>query len=224
MESPVAGRAAGRNRLSGRISVETPSVETPASIHAFWFGTSADDATVAAGQSRLWWRKSADTDNRIRQRFEPCLRLAEERKLDHWAATPSGRLALILLTDQFSRNMYRDTPQAFAFDAMARTWCREGLQEEADKALRPIERAFFYMPLQHSESLEDQEQAVVLFQELASGVEEQCRPAFDGFADYALRHRDVIARFGRFPHRNRILGRDSSPEEAAFLLERGSSF
>ncbi|HEY0844597.1 MAG TPA: DUF924 family protein [Noviherbaspirillum sp.] len=194
--------------------------ETPDSIRDFWFGASQDDATVAAEQSSLWWTKHPDTDRRIRERFEPWLQKAAAGELDHWAAMPRGRLALILLTDQFPRNMYRNTPQAFAFDALARRWCMEGLRDGADRQLRPIERVFFYLPLEHAESLEDQERAVSLFRALA----EQAGPGFDGYLNYAIRHRDVIARFGRFPHRNRILGRVSTPEEAAFLTEPGSSF
>lgn len=199
-------------------------METPDTIRAFWFGSGADDATVAASQSKLWWAQHPDTDELIRQRFEDCLRKAARGELDAWRETPPGRLALILLADQFTRNMYRDTAQAFAYDPLAQAWCKEGLQLGADRALRPIERVFFYLPLEHSESLDDQERALVLFRELAAGVDARQRESFDGFLDFAQRHRDVVARFGRFPHRNRILGRDSTPEELAYLAQPGSSF
>lgn len=190
----------------------------------FWFGSGADDAAVAAERSRLWWKKHPDTDKLIRLRFEACLRKAASGELNAWLATAAGRLALILLADQFPRNMYRHTAQAFAFDALAQAWCKQGLELGCDAALRPIQRTFFYFPLEHSESLEDQERAVSLYQKLAASVEPQQRRAFQGFLNFAVRHRDVVARFGRFPHRNRILGRDSSPEEAAFLAQPGSSF
>lgn len=199
-------------------------METADSIHTFWFGTDADDAAVAAERAALWWRKQPDIDRLILQRFASCAHKAAEGGLDHWTETATGRLALILLTDQFPRNMYRDTPQSFAFDALARRWCKDGLREGADRSLRPIERVFFSLPLEHSESLEDQEQSVALVRALVEESGAALRPVFDGFLDYALRHRDVIARFGRFPHRNRILGRESSPEEAAFLQKPGSSF
>jgi uncharacterized protein (DUF924 family) len=199
-------------------------MENPGSILEFWFGTSQDDVTVASEQAKLWWVKREETDRLIRERFETTLHMAARHELDAWSATPHGRLALILLTDQFSRNMYRNTPASFAYDELARAWCREGLRDKAHLALRPIQRVFFYLPLEHSESLDDQEQSVALFTELVDSVDVPGREAFAGFLDYALRHRDVIARFGRFPHRNSILGRPSTEEEIAFLKQPGSSF
>jgi uncharacterized protein (DUF924 family) len=196
----------------------------PASILDFWFGTNKDDAALAAERAKLWWIKSDETDSVIRARFEEVARKAARGELDTWAESPQGRLALIILTDQFPRNMFRNTPEAFAFDALARAWCKEGLRNNVHLALRPIERVFFYLPLEHSESLDDQEQSVALFRELVDGVGNESREVFAGFLDYALRHREVIARFGRFPHRNRILGRESTVEEIAFLKEPGSSF
>ncbi len=201
--------------------------ETPASVLAFWFGAERDDAATAAAQAKLWWHKHPATDRAIAGRFASWLERAAAGELDAWAASPRGRLALILLTDQFPRNIHRDTPQAFAFDPLARAWCIDGLALGMDAALRPIERVFFYLPLEHSESLPDQDRAVALFETLAAEAARLApdgRAAFEGFADYARRHRDVIARFGRFPHRNRILGRASTESERAFLREPGSSF
>lgn len=200
-------------------AIPAKAMETPASIHAFWFGTQADDALVAQERSRLWWGKDARTDREIERRFAAIAAKAARGELDDWAATPQGRLALILLTDQFPRNMYRGTPQSFASDPQALAWCKEGIAAGMDAALRPVERIFFYLPLEHAESLADQDRAVALFAELAAGA-----AAFDGFLDYARRHREVIARFGRFPHRNRILGRTSTAGELAFLRQKGSSF
>jgi len=199
-------------------------MENPDTIHEFWFGTSRDDATVAAERAKLWWIKRDETDFAIRQRFESTVQKAARHELDAWAATPRGRLALIILTDQFPRNMYRNTPQAFAHDELARAWCREGLRGNVHRALRPIERVFFYLPLEHSESMDDQEQAVALFRELADEADAQAKEVFAGFLDYALRHREVIAQFGRFPHRNHILGRISTEAEVIFLNKPGSSF
>ena len=199
-------------------------MENPESILEFWFGTGKDDVAVASERAKLWWIKRDETDKAIRERFEAVVRKAAQRELDAWAESPRGRLALIILTDQFPRNVYRNTPEAFAFDALALAWCKEGLRINAHHALRPIERVFFYLPLEHSESMEDQEQAVALFRELVDSVGEAGREVFAGFLDYAMRHREVIARFGRFPHRNRILGRESSEAEIAFLKEPGSSF
>ncbi|QAU33092.1 DUF924 family protein [Janthinobacterium sp. 17J80-10] len=199
-------------------------METPESILAFWFGTAADDAAVAAAQSKLWWAKDAATDALMHQRFESTLAMAASGALADWGGTPQGRLALILLTDQFSRNMYRDSAAAFAYDALALAWCRQGLDLGIDQRLRPIERVFFYLPLEHSETLDDQALSVALFGRLLQQVPPEQRTVFEGFHDFAERHRVIIARFGRFPHRNAILGRASTVEETAFLQEKGSSF
>jgi len=131
---------------------------------------------------------------------------------------------LILLLDQLPRAIHRDTPEAFAQDAAARILVEQGLESGADGLLRPIERLFFYLPLEHSEDLEDQDRSVELFRELAESVPDGQRLAFTNFVDYAQKHRDVVASFGRFPHRNRILGRESTAEEIAFLEQPGSSF
>lgn len=199
-------------------------METPGSIRRFWFGDNNGDAAVAADKSSLWWSKNPETDALIRKRFEATVAMAGQRELDGWAATPEGRLALILLTDQFPRNIYRDSGKAFAFDALARAWCKEGLALGADAMLRPIERVFFYLPLEHSESVADQARAVELFQSLAAQSAPDAKASFDGFLDFARRHKIIIDRFGRFPHRNRLLDRASTPEEAAFLAQPGSSF
>ncbi len=199
-------------------------METPDSILAFWFGSEPDDAAVAGAQSRLWWGKDATVDAAMGERFTPWVDRAARGELDAWRNAPRGRLALILLADQFPRNIHRGTAAAFALDPLARRWCREGLTAGADRALRPIERVFFYLPLEHSESLDDQEDAVALYRGLMTELDARLQPVFAGFLDYALRHRDVVARFGRFPHRNRLLGRPSTAEEEAFLATPGSSF
>lgn len=199
-------------------------METPESIHEFWFGTQADDAAVAAEKSRLWWAKDDATDALVLQRFESTLAMAASGALDHWGSTLRGRLALILLTDQFPRNMYRHSARAFAHDELARAWCREGLELGMDRQLRPIERVFHYLPLEHSEVLEDQDRCVALFDRLVQEVPPEQRTVFAGFHDFAVRHRVIIERFHRFPHRNAIIGRASTAEELVFLREKGSSF
>jgi uncharacterized protein (DUF924 family) len=193
-------------------------------ILQFWFGSHIDDKAVAQKQSKLWWSKDPQTDRQIQQRFEPYVTKTENPELDSWSATPAGCLALILLTDQFPRSIYRNTPRAFSLDPLARLWCKKGIGKGFHKMLHPIERVFFYLPLEHSESPADQEQSLALYEELAIGVDPEKRSTFDGFLRFAIRHRDVVKRFGRFPHRNQILGRESSPEELAFLKEKRSSF
>ncbi|AYV36839.1 DUF924 domain-containing protein [Aeromonas veronii] len=190
-----------------------------------WFGDEADDVLRATRQAPLWWGKSSETDALLAKQFGELAEAAAEGCLAHWADAPSGRLALILLLDQLPRNIHRGTPAAFAQDPLARDLCLKGLSIGADKSLSPLERVFFYLPLEHAESREQQVRSVALFEALAA--EQAGTPAqatFAGFADFARRHQVIIERFGRFPHRNDILGRTSTPEEAAFLQQPGSGF
>ncbi|HHQ4938926.1 TPA: DUF924 family protein [Aeromonas veronii] len=192
---------------------------------ALWFGDEADDVLRATRQAPLWWGKSSETDALLASRFGEQAEAAAKGSLAHWADAPSGRLALILLLDQLPRNIHRGTPAAFAQDPLARDLCLKGLSIGADKSLSPLERVFFYLPLEHAESREQQARSVALFEALAAeqaGTPAQA--AFAGFADFARRHQVIIERFGRFPHRNDILGRTSTQEEAAFLLQPGSGF
>src|SRR5262249_54362454 len=144
--------------------------------------------------------------------------------LDGWLSSALGHLALIILTDQFPRNIYRGSPRAFEFDHLARAWCIDGLKEGIDRKLRPVERVFFYLPLEHSEDLNDQSLCVSLFYDLAGAVSPELKRPFSNFVDFALRHQAIIERFGRFPHRNAILGRESTSEEIQFLRQPDSSF
>ena len=190
----------------------------------FWFGTNPDDGVVVKEKSALWWSKSPEIDGEIRRRFESAVIRAAAGELSDWQSNPRGRLALILVTDQFPRNIFRGSPRAFAQDSKALAWSLDGIDQGLDMKLRPIERVFFYLPLEHSEALEHQEQSVRQFRELVNAVGADRRDVFVEYLDFAVRHRDIIARFGRFPHRNKILGRESTPEELAFLAEPGSSF
>lgn len=199
-------------------------MENVATILDFWFGSESDDKAVADAQATLWWSKTATVDLAMRERFATLTDKAAAHAFDDWAETSAGLLALILLTDQFPRNMYRETPRAFAFDPLARAWCKQGLRNGLYATLRPIEQVFFFLPLEHSEALDDQDHAVDLFARLLTIAPPPHRDTFAGFHDFAIRHREVIRRFGRFPHRNDILGRPSTPEERAFLQEKGSRF
>lgn len=190
----------------------------------FWFGDSPDDAEVAANKAELWWGHRADLDEELQARFGAAASAAAAGVIDHWVYRPQGRLALILLLDQLPRAIHRGTPEAFAQDAKAREVARKGLNSGAHKLLRPIQRVFFYLPFQHSEELEDQDLSVELYRGLAAEVPDALRATFAESVDFAVRHRDVIRRFGRFPHRNVILGRVPTPEEIEFLEQPGSSF
>jgi len=184
----------------------------------FWFG--APGSPEAGQPRRAWFVKKDDFDDAIRTRFGATIEQALAGGLRDWdAAGPQGVLARILVLDQFTRNAYRNTAQSFAGDALALAAARQLVDTGADRALPPLGRAFVYMPFEHAEDAYMQERAVELFGVLAAE-----HPGFDEMLDYAHRHRGVIARFGRFPHRNAILGRASTPEEIDFLRQPGSRF
>lgn len=153
-------------------------------------------------------------DGDIAQRFAAAWEAARRCELWTWRATPRGRLAEILVLDQFSRNIHRGTPLAFAQDALALALAQELVAGQHDRALSAEERAFAYMPYMHSESLALHDQAMLLFNQ----------PGLENNLQFEVRHRDIIARFGRYPHRNAVLGRESTAEETAFLSQPGSSF
>jgi uncharacterized protein (DUF924 family) len=190
----------------------------------FWFGEDLSDPKLAARQSPLWWRKHPQTDALIRQKFADGLQMLVSGDYQHWLESPRGRLAAIIVLDQFSRNMYRDTARAFAQDALALSWCLQGLTLEQDLELPFICRVFFYLPLEHSESTEMQDLSVKKFTELAQLVGRKEGDTFLRFVDFAHRHRSVIRQFGRYPHRNAILGRESTAAEQRYLDQPGSGF
>lgn len=187
----------------------------PSDILDFWFGTRGD---ADYGKTRpLWFTKSDATDALVRSRFGPTVEAALNGEIDHWAQTARGALAAIIVLDQFTRNIYRDTPQSFSGDATALRLASRLVDSSEDRLLAALERWFAYMPFEHSEFLNDQLESVRLFEQLArEGLEEPL--------PWAIKHYDVIKRFGRFPHRNSILGRESSVEEVEFLKEHGSRF
>lgn len=190
----------------------------------FWFGPPGSNAEIAARQGKLWFGKSAANDQAVIERFSGTLIDAAAGRLDHWIATPRGRLALVIVLDQFPHHIHRDRPQAFATDPQALALGLAALETGEDRALMPVERVFLYLPLEHAESLAMQARAVELFEALAAEAAADERTLFDNFLDYAHKHLDVVARFGRFPHRNAILGRPSTPKEIEFLKQPGSRF
>ena len=174
-------------------------------VLAFWFEQNGP---------KQWWTTDPQFDAVIRSRFEALHGRAVLGELDAWRETPEGRLAEVIVLDQFSRNLYRDDARAFAADGMALALAQEAVRTGADQAVPPVKRQFFYMPYEHSESPRIHELAVALFEGLAD-------PESLGFE---RRHKAIIDRFGRYPHRNGVLGRASTAEEIAFLREPGSSF
>ncbi|MFZ3152626.1 DUF924 family protein [Pseudomonas sp.] len=190
----------------------------------WWFGPGGTAAEVAASRTALWFGKQDRQDEQAREQFGAWVEQALAGQLQDWQGEPEGWLATLLLLDQLPRMIFRDTPNAFAGDPLARTLALHGLNEGWDQQLRPIQRLFAYLVLEHAEDLTLQNQAVQRFQVLLEQVATSEHELFAGYLDYAERHQRVIARFGRFPHRNQILGRTSSAEESAFLLEPGSRF
>lgn len=194
------------------------------SILGYWFGAASDDADVIRDQSALWWKKNPRVDAEIRQRFEATFEAEVRDELESWGDDPRGQLARMLLCDQFPRNMHRDTAKSFAFDARARELANTALEQGLDKRLRAVERVFAYLPFEHSEAHQDQELSVQLFTTLLGEVAPALKSSFQFYLDFAHKHKTIIDRFGRFPHRNAILGRESTLEELEFLKGPGSSF
>jgi uncharacterized protein (DUF924 family) len=182
----------------------------------FWFG-----AASSAGRGlphKAWFEKSDAFDAEIGARFGGVLEAAAAGRLAAWQRTPLAALALVIVLDQFPRNMFRGTPRAFATDAAAQAVARGIVERGFDAAYLAVERCFAYLPFEHAEDIGMQRESLALFARLPPS------PSSARYTDYARRHHDVIARFGRFPHRNAILGRASTPEERAFLEQPGSGF
>ena len=182
----------------------------------FWFGT-PDSATY--GQPvKAWFIKNPEFDRAIEQQFGQTLQQAIAEKLNHWQDAPLSCLALVIVLDQFSRNLFRRSPQAFAQDAQALAIAKQAIAQGFDQQVLPVQRIFFYLPFEHSEAIADQETSLQLFSTLTND------PGCESFMVYAQKHYDVIAKFGRFPHRNTILGRPNTTAEEEFLKQPGSSF
>jgi uncharacterized protein (DUF924 family) len=199
-------------------------------VRDFWFGKLPLSAADLDDRMKLWFHygrppeELEQWDESIRSQFEPLIRQAIDGELDSWADGPRRRMSLILLLDQFPRNIYRGQARMFSGDERALALALSGMNSGADAALDPVERMFFYMPLQHSEARDVQDESVAAYRRLVMEAPEALRATFESSLSYAQRHRAVVDRFGRFPHRNRILGRASTPEEITYLAEGGEDF
>lgn len=185
----------------------------------FWFGVPGKTPSEYGQLRQVWFKKDPAFDEIIRTRFQEHYERAAADQLAHWRQAPKSCLALILLLDQFPRNMFRNDPRSFATDTQALAAAQGAIAQAFDQQLLLVERLFLYLPFEHSENLDHQNQCVNWISQLADQ-----HPGMESTLEYAVRHRDVIARFGRFPHRNKILGRATTPEEAEFLNQRGSRF
>ncbi len=186
-------------------------------ILVFWFLQQDLSAPQIDQRMDIWFGRDDVFDHECKKEFADDIEQASEGGLSHWAHEPRGRLALILLLDQFRRNIYRDTAKAFAKDGVALKLCVEGAMAKKDQGLTPIQRAFFYMPLQHTELKKVQAKSVELFSKLAENVPRPFRETFETIAQFAELHRDIVEQFGRFPHRNQLLNRENTAEEDEYL-------
>lgn len=183
----------------------------------FWIGDADTDVEAAKRRGKLWYQSTPESDEELRALFGDLLNEAETGQLEDWRESAEGTLALVILLDQFSRNLYRGKAGAFANDTKALEIATALIDKGSDRSLSYIGRAFLYHPFEHSEDMKAQERSVELFSSLSSSAEESWQEYLESFLDYAKEHRDVVKKFGRFPHRNKVLGRESTPEEQAYL-------
>ncbi|MEO0818075.1 MAG: DUF924 family protein [Pseudomonadota bacterium] len=201
------------------------TVVSPDDILDDWIGPAAHDAVLAEARKRVWFGKSDAVDRDLEARYLPTIEALAAGLAETWAERgPRPRLAAIIAMDQFTRNIFRDTPNAFSLDSRALGLAKEGLVLGQDRELTEVEQMFFYLPLEHSERAADQQLSVDLFTRLAESARPPFKALVDDTLDYAHKHKAVIDQFGRFPHRNVILGRESTPEETAYLSQPGAGF
>ncbi len=195
-------------------------------ILLFWFGENMsydEEAAIEERAKKVWFAQTKEVDQEIRERFEHDLEDVTEDMLKG-IQDISEKLAMIILLDQFSRNMFRDDSRAFARDRLGLKLAKQMVDKNEDMKLKPSERVFVYLALEHSENQEDQKVSVVKFKKLCDEVPKKVRGIYQAFLDYAIKHKVIIDRFGRYPHRNEALGRKSTKEELEFLKEPGSHF
>ena len=195
------------------------SVVDYTAVNDFWFG----DPVVESGRD-MWWKKDATLDAEIKDKFLFSLEAAKSGRLEEWSKQPMSCLALVVLLDQFSRNIFRDQPQAFEADNLAKSLVIDAIELNMDTKLHPIQRSVFYLPFEHSENKEDQKRSVELYAQLLDAAPKDQQTTYEQALQFAKKHKEIIDRFGRFPHRNQILQRPSSEEEIQFLTQPGSSF
>lgn len=193
-------------------------------ILAYWFGELSGPYDVDPSKGSLWWAGGEAVDQEVRERFGERVGQALAGQLEHWTTTPRGTLALVILLDQFTRNIGRGTPEAFAGDALAVAVVEGALQRGDDQRLRLVERGFLYMPLMHAEDRETGLRCLEVFERLAKDVAALGRDDYPDFLSAAKAHQEIVQRFGRYPHRNAIHGREPTAEEQEFLASGGPSF
>ncbi|WP_018148295.1 DUF924 family protein [Henriciella marina] len=198
---------------------------TPEEVLDYWLGDSPTSPESLKEKNKLWFTKSFDTDQEIADRFLPVIGALAAGLAADWADQgPRGRLAAIIVLDQFSRNIFRGHRYSFMHDPLSHYLMQSGLSRGEDKELSEPERVFFYLPAEHAETMADQDLSLKLFKNLAAEAREGYRDFCEATLDYAHKHREVIQRFGRFPHRNEVLQRTSTPAEEEYLSQPGAGF
>ena len=206
------------------MSIGKANLPSPRDVLKFWFGEDDPGLHYPKSRSAMWFRKGKHYDTEISRKFARLHERASARKLDHWLEDPAARLALIIILDQFSRHIYRGTARAFSQDAQAQTIVLDGIDQRHDLVLQPVQKVFFYFPLEHAENKTLQALSVSKFETLISELPTEIQFEYASTLNFAIRHKAVIDRFGRFPDLNDILGRHSTAAEIAFLSQPGSSF
>jgi uncharacterized protein (DUF924 family) len=209
-----------RRKCGGTVTVTV----APDDVLWFWLGDVDGDGLAERALTKRWWRKDPEFDQEISAKFEPTWQAIMAGDREAWLEDPHSRLAYVIVLDQFSRNMFRGTARMFEGDANSLAAAADGVKTGMDRVLHGHERVFFYMPFMHSEVLAMQDRCIELFTALRDQSEGRVREAVAGNVDYARQHREMIARWGRFPHRNAVLERTSSAEELEFLKQPNSSF
>jgi uncharacterized protein (DUF924 family) len=197
---------------------------SPEEILQFWFAGAASDPARTAARNEFWFTPSSTTDALIRERFAPAVDSAARGELAAWEDAPHSALALVLLLDQYPRNIWRGSARAFAHDPQALKTAQRAVASGYLRQLTPVEQAFLILPYQHAESIENQRDSVRLSDEITQAAPPAWRSLMEYYAKYAKQHLELVERFGRFPHRNRVLGRESTAEEIAYLSAGGATF
>jgi uncharacterized protein (DUF924 family) len=204
--------------------VTARALTAPEAVLDFWFGALDEHGSADQEHARRWFTKDPAFDTEIRARFGELHAAAGAGELEAWRESPLGALAYVIVLDQFSRNLYRNDPRAFAGDALALDTARAALARGDDRELALDQRMFLYMPLMHAEDVASQRRCLELFSALLEGAPGALEPKLKNAVDFAARHLAIIERFGRFPHRNAALGRETTEAESEFLKQPGSSF
>lgn len=189
----------------------------------YWFGE-LEFGFPKEDKNKLWFAGGKEVDDTIRSHFEPLVLSASKSEMSDWESAPQGCIALIILLDQFTRNLFRGSKDAFAFDAQAQTICLTGVDMGYAQQLPHIMRLFFYMPLEHSESRELHQKGMSLFQAMSEEIHSDHQATYQAFLDSVGQHKKIVDQFGRYPHRNKVLGRTSTPEEVEYLSGDHKSF